>query len=115
MKICGKAMRMAAFVLTLTVLLTLGMPSGVITAQAREIFHITAKSAAGGGITDEGRHGVKEGNDKTYHIYPDAGHRVNYVVVDGQNIGAVIHLKMLTETMRFMCILFPVQHLIKMS
>ena len=89
MKICGKAMRMAVFVLTLTVLLTLGMPSGVITAQAREIFHITAKSAAGGGITDEGRHGVKEGNDKTYHIYPDAGHRVNYVVVDGQNIGAV--------------------------
>lgn len=89
MKIRIKGMRIAAFVLTLTVLISFGIPSNVITAEAREIYHITAKAAAGGGITDEGRHGVKEGNDKSYQIYPDPGYRVNYVEVDGQNIGAV--------------------------
>jgi len=89
MKVCGKVIKIAVSVLTLTILLAFVVPFSGITVNARETHHITAKAAAGGGITDEGTINVKEGDDKTYHIYPDAGHRVNYVTVDGQNIGAV--------------------------
>ncbi|MDE7207305.1 MAG: hypothetical protein K2N90_09155 [Lachnospiraceae bacterium] len=89
MKIRGKAMRMVAFAIILTVLTAFGVPSNGITAEARKTYHITAKAAAGGGITDEGTHNIKEGDDMTYHIYPDAGYRVNYVTIDGKNIGAV--------------------------
>lgn len=89
MKSRKNIMRIVAFILIFTMLTVWGMPSNIITAEAKDTYHITATAAAGGGITDEGRHNVKKGRDKTYHIYPDAGHRVNYVMVDGQNIGAV--------------------------
>ncbi len=89
MKICGKVITISVSALILTVLMAFAVPSSGITVKARETHHITAKAAAGGGITDEGTLNVMEGDDKTYHIYPDAGHRVNYVTVDGQNIGAV--------------------------
>ena len=89
MKIRKKVMKVVAFVIMVTVMTSWEIPFGVLTAEAGEVYHITAKSAAGGGITDEGNHYVKEGDDKTYHIYPDAGHRVNYVMVDGANIGPV--------------------------
>lgn len=81
--------RMIAFVLTLAVVTAFGLPFNAITAQARETYHITAKAAAGGGITDEGTHNVNKDDDKTYHIYPDAGYRVNYVTIDGKDIGVV--------------------------
>lgn len=82
-------MRALVTMLTFAMLATFGMPGNVMTAQAGKTYHITAKAAAGGGITDEGTHNVKEDDDKTYHIYPDPGHRVNYVTIDGKNIGAV--------------------------
>lgn len=81
--------RIGALVLVLAVAFAFCAPSHVATVEAKKVYHIVASSAAGGGVTDEGDHTVKEGNDKTYHIYPDAGHRVNYVMVDDENIGAV--------------------------
>lgn len=84
-----KMMRVWTLMLTLAVMLAFGVPSNVITVEAKSTYHITAKAAAGGGITDEGTHNVKKGKDKTYHIYPDSGYRVNYVTIDGVNIGAV--------------------------
>lgn len=81
--------RIGALVLVLAVAFAFCAPSHVATVEAKKVYHIVASSAAGGGVTDEGDHTVKEGDDKTYHIYPDAGHRVNYVMVDGGNIGAV--------------------------
>lgn len=89
MNISKKILRAWALVLTLAMALAFGVPSNVITAEAKSTYHITAKAAAGGGITDEGTHTVRRGKDKTYHIYPDSGHRINYVTVDGVNIGAV--------------------------
>lgn len=89
MKSAKKSLRMLAVVLALAMAVAFGMPGNVMTAQARKTYHITAKAAAGGGITDEGTHNVREDDDKTYHIYPDPGHRVNYVTIDGKNIGAV--------------------------
>ena len=89
MRIHKKVMRIVAFTLMLTVLTAWGMPYGVITAEAKAIYHITAKAAAGGGITDEGTHTVRKGRDKSYNIYPDPGYRVNYVTIDGRNIGVV--------------------------
>lgn len=89
MYIYKKIVRTLAFVLMLAGVLAFGIPSNVITAEAKSTYHITAKAAAGGGITDEGTNNIKKGKDITYHIYPDAGYRVNYVTVDGVNIGPV--------------------------
>ncbi len=50
---------------------------------------ITANAAAGGSISDSGNHSVNRGNSKTYTISPSGGHRINYVEVDGNNVGAV--------------------------
>ena len=77
MKVCGKVIKIAVSVLTLTILLAFVVPFSGITVNARETHHITAKAAAGGGITDEGTINVKEGDDKTYHI------RRRYRRVDG--------------------------------
>ncbi len=89
MKSVKKGMRILVFVLSIAMAAAFGLPGNVMTAEAKKTYHITAKAAAGGGITDEGTHNVKEDDDKTYHIYPDSGHRVNYVTIDGKNIGAV--------------------------
>lgn len=50
---------------------------------------ITANAAAGGSISDSGNRSVKRGNSKTYTIKPSEGYRINYVAVDGNNVGAV--------------------------
>lgn len=89
MNVYKKVMKILAFVLTFAVAAAFCIPSNVITAEAKSKYQITAKAAAGGSITDEGTHSVKKGENKTYQIYPAAGHRVNYVTIDGDNIGAV--------------------------
>lgn len=50
---------------------------------------ITANAAAGGSISDSGDRSVGRGNNKTYTISPSEGYRINYVEVDGTNVGAV--------------------------
>lgn len=50
---------------------------------------ITANAAAGGSISDSGNRSVGRGNSKTYTITPARGYRINYVEVDGNNVGAV--------------------------
>jgi len=80
---------MWAALLAFAVAVSFGAPSNVITAEAKKGYHITAWAAAGGGITDEGTMNIKEGEDVTYQIYPDSGHVVNYVTVDGVNVGPV--------------------------
>ena len=50
---------------------------------------ITANAAAGGSISDSGDRSVSRGNNKTYTISPSEGYRINYVEVDGTNVGAV--------------------------
>lgn len=52
-------------------------------------YTITANAAAGGSISDSGNHSVGRGNSKTYTITPSGGYRINYVEVDGNNVGAV--------------------------
>ncbi len=89
MKSVKKGMRILVFVLSVAMAAAFGLPGNVMTAEAKSRYQITAKSAAGGGITDEGTHTVRKGKDKSYNIYPDAGYRVNYVTIDGKNIGAV--------------------------
>ena len=89
MKSVKKGMRILVFVLSIAMAAAFGLPGNVMTAEAKSRYQITAKSAAGGGITDEGTHTVRKGKDKSYNIYPDAGYRVNYVTIDGKNIGAV--------------------------
>lgn len=89
MKRNKRLVRTWAVLLVFAVVVAFCMPSNVITAEARKTYHITAWSAAGGMITDEGTMNIKEGKDVTYHIYPDSGHVVNYVTVDDVNIGPV--------------------------
>lgn len=62
-----------------------------ITVNAKEpdTFYISAAAAAGGTISDTGGSGIKGGNSKTYTISPYNGYRINYVEVDGNNVGAV--------------------------
>ncbi len=50
---------------------------------------IAANAAAGGSISDSGNCSVSRGNNKTYTISPSEGYRINYVEVDGTNVGAV--------------------------
>lgn len=52
-------------------------------------FIITANAAAGGSISDAGGHSVSRGDSKTYTISPNSGYHINYVEVDGNNVGAV--------------------------
>lgn len=89
MKINQKFVRTWAVILAIAVAFAFCAPSNEATVEAGKTYHITAVSAAGGSITDEGTMNIKEGKDVTYHIYPDSGHVVNYVTVDGENIGAV--------------------------
>ena len=89
MKINKKFVRTWPVLLALAVAFAFLAPSNVATVEAKKTYHITASAAAGGSITDEGTKNVKKGEDITYHIYPDSGHVVNYVTVDGENIGAV--------------------------
>ena len=111
MKRNKRFVRTWAVLLVFAVVVALGVPSNVITAEAKKIYHITAWSAAGGTITDEGTMNIRGGKDVTYHIYPDPGHVVNYVTVDDVNVGAVteytfnnldgdhvIHAYFITET-----------------
>lgn len=88
MKINKKFVRTWAVLLAFAVAFAFLAPFNVATVEAKT-YHIKAWAAAGGGITDEGTKNVKGGKDITYHIYPDSGHVVNYVMVDGENIGAV--------------------------
>lgn len=62
-----------------------------ITVNAKEpdTFYISAAAAAGGTISNTGGSGIKGGNSKTYTISPYNGYRINYVEVDGNNVGAV--------------------------
>lgn len=84
-----RTLKGSGIALLLAVVVALGIPQNVMTVRADKEYSITATAAAGGMITDDQAHRVKEGEDKTYHIYPDKGYRVNYVTVDGENIGAV--------------------------
>lgn len=52
-------------------------------------FNITAVAAAGGSVSDSGTRSVDRGGSKTYTITPNNGYRINYVEVDGNNVGAV--------------------------
>lgn len=52
-------------------------------------FNITAVAAAGGSISDSGTRSVDRGSSRTYTITPYNGYRINYVEVDGNNVGAV--------------------------
>lgn len=50
---------------------------------------ITASATAGGTISDSGSQSINRGGNKTYTIRPNNGHKINYVEVDGSNVGAV--------------------------
>lgn len=89
MKINKKIVKMWVAIFAFMEAFAFGIPSNVTTVEAKETYHVTASAAAGGGITDEGTMNIREGEDVTYHIYPDSGHVVNYVMVDGENVGAV--------------------------
>lgn len=89
MKNAKKSMKLLVYVLLIAMAVAFVLPGNMMMAEAKSRYQITAKSAAGGGITDEGTHTVRKGEDKSYNIYPDAGYRVNYVTIDGRNIGAV--------------------------
>lgn len=52
-------------------------------------YTITANAAAGGSISDSGNRSISRGNNQTYAISPSDGYRINYVEVDGANVGAV--------------------------
>lgn len=52
-------------------------------------YTITANAAAGGSISDSGNRSISRGNNQTYTISPSEGYRINYVEVDGANVGAV--------------------------
>lgn len=54
-----------------------------------DAYIITANAAAGGSISDAGGYSVYRGDSKTYTISPYSGYRINYVEVDGDNVGAV--------------------------
>lgn len=64
-----------------------------ITVTAKESdtdsYCISASAAAGGSISDAGDTWLKRGENKTYNITPGNGYRINYVEVNGSNIGAV--------------------------
>ncbi|MCD8039021.1 MAG: hypothetical protein LUE96_08055 [Lachnospiraceae bacterium] len=60
-----------------------------VKAKSSTSYTISASAAAGGYISDEGDSSVKKGNDKTYTITPYSGYVINYVEVDGNNVGAV--------------------------
>lgn len=79
-------MRMAAFMLAFALFAPL---LDAATAKAANTCHITASAAAGGSISDEGTISITEGDDKTYSITPYKGYVVNYVTVNGNNIGPV--------------------------
>lgn len=89
MKINKNFVRTWTAILAFAVAFAFLAPSNVATVEAKKTYHITASAAAGGSITDEGTMNIKEGEDVTYHIYPDSGHVVNYVTIDNENIGAV--------------------------
>ena len=89
MKFNQKFVRIWVMAFVFAVAFAFCAPSNAVTVEAKETYHITASSAAGGQITDEGTMNIKEGEDVTYHIYPESGHVVNYVMVDNENVGAV--------------------------
>ncbi|MDE7321111.1 MAG: hypothetical protein K2N73_00005, partial [Lachnospiraceae bacterium] len=60
-----------------------------VKAKTPDSYSISASAAAGGTISDAGGSGIKGGGSKTYTISPYNGYRINYVEVDGSNVGAV--------------------------
>jgi uncharacterized spore protein YtfJ len=52
-------------------------------------YTITATAGPGGSISPSGTFTVNHGSNITFTILPDAGYRIDSVVVDGANVGAV--------------------------
>lgn len=52
-------------------------------------FTITATTEEGGSVTPAGKSVVMFGGGITYKIVPDVGYEIDYVLVDGKNVGAV--------------------------
>lgn len=60
-----------------------------VNAKTPDSYTISANAAAGGSISDAGGSWIKRGDSKTYTISPNNGYKINYVEVDGSNVGAV--------------------------
>jgi predicted ester cyclase len=54
-----------------------------------DVYTITATAGANGSILPSGAVTVNRGDNATFTITPDAGHRIQRVVVDGDNKGAI--------------------------
>jgi len=50
---------------------------------------LKAEAGEGGAISAEGEQRIRIGASKTYTVTPDEGYEIDYVLVDGQNVGAV--------------------------
>ncbi len=61
----------------------------VVANFAINTYTITATAGPGGSINPSGNVVVNCGADQTFTIIPDAGYRIEDVVVDGQSVGAV--------------------------
>ncbi len=61
----------------------------VVANFAINTYTITATAGTGGSINPSGNVVVNCGADQTFTITPDAGYRIEDVVVDGQSVGAV--------------------------
>jgi hypothetical protein len=59
------------------------------TTSTSSYFTITSSAATGGSISPSGTVSVSSGSSKSYTITARSGYRIYYVLVDGQNVGAV--------------------------
>jgi len=65
-----------------------------ITASFKvKTYTITSSAGTGGKISPNGTTSINHGSDKTYTITPNAGYKIEKVVVDGVNKGAVSSYK----------------------
>ena len=53
----------------------------------REYFDVIIEQSPGGKITNDGREGVRQGDDMTFKITPDEGYIVFDLLVDGKSVG----------------------------